>query len=108
MNTYSESYQQNDGGQAAQQREGRVARSIEQQTAKIPSDVFLWGAGAAMVGSLLFQVLGPRPSSGIFGMRRVEGRAPIATFIGQWVPTLLLLGVYNKIVKVAGTARFSH
>jgi len=24
-------------------------------------------------------------------------------FIGQWVPTLLILGLYNKLVKVAGS-----
>ena len=32
-------------------------------------------------------------------------RAPLATFVGMWVPSLLLLGVYNKIVKVAGPDR---
>jgi hypothetical protein len=89
-------------------REGRVARSIEQRTSKIPSDVFLWAAGVAMIGSLAFQILGPRPvASGIFA-RRVPGRAPLAGFIGQWVPTLLLFGIYNKIVKVAGSDRFSR
>jgi hypothetical protein len=90
------------------QREGRVARSIESQTAKLPSDVFLWAAGAAMIGSLVFQVLGPKPRRlGIFG-RSVPGRAPLATFIGQWVPTLLIFGIYNKIVKVAGSDRYTR
>jgi len=28
----------------AEHREGKIARSIEQQTAKIPSDAFLWSA----------------------------------------------------------------
>lgn len=89
-------------------REGRVARSIESQTAKLPSDVFLWAAGAAMIGSLVFQVLGPTPRRmGIFG-RSVPGRAPLATFIGQWVPTLLLFGIYDKIVKVAGSDRYTR
>ena len=31
--------------------------------------------------------------------------APLAGFVGMWVPSLLLLGVYNKIVKVAGSDR---
>lgn len=106
MNTYNENAtSQGDGGRLGQ-REGKIARTIEQQTAKIPSDVFLWMAGAAMVGSMLFQVLGPRPRSGILG-KRVEGRAPIASFVGQWVPTLLIFGLYNKIVKVAGSDRYS-
>jgi hypothetical protein len=30
------------------------------------------------------------------------GKKQVANFIGQWVPTVLLFGVYNKIVKVAG------
>jgi len=31
-----------------------------------------------------------------------------ANFIGLWVPTILLLGTYNKIVKVAGHDRLSQ
>ena len=34
-------------GPRADHTEGVVARTIEQQTAKIPSDVFLWAAGAS-------------------------------------------------------------
>jgi hypothetical protein len=30
---------------------------------------------------------------------------PLAGFVGMWVPSVLLLGVYNKIVKVAGHDR---
>ena len=29
----------------------------------------------------------------------------LSSFIGQWAPTLLVLGLYNKIVKVAGHDR---
>lgn len=110
MNTYSENQTARDDGGRVAHREGRIARRIEQQTAKIPSDAFLWMAGAAMIGSMLFQVLGPRPRLRLLGMgmgRHIEGRAPIATFIGQWVPTLLVMGLYNKIVKVAGSDRLS-
>lgn len=95
------------GTEAYEHREGAIAKTIEKQTAKIPSDVFLWGAGAAMLGSLAFQIFSPRPKAGFFG-RKVEGRAPLAGFIGQWVPTLLILGMYNKIVKVAGSDRVSR
>jgi hypothetical protein len=69
------------------QKEGRVARAIEQQTSRIPSDLFLWGALGAMGVSLALAI---------------AHRGKAATFVGQWVPTALLLGVYNKIVKVAG------
>jgi hypothetical protein len=77
-------------GKAQQQSEGTIARMIEEQTAKLPSDLFLWGAGAAIVGSMLLQCTGRKEES---------------LFVGQWVPTLLILGVYNKIVKVAGSDR---
>lgn len=70
--------------------EGPVAEKIEQQTAKLPSDLFLW-AGVASIGASLVCL--------------AAGKKQVATFIGQWVPTVLLLGVYNKIVKVAGHDR---
>jgi hypothetical protein len=31
---------------------------------------------------------------------RVGGRAELANFVGQWAPTLLVIGVYNKLVKI--------
>jgi hypothetical protein len=68
--------------------EGRVAKTIENQTAKVPSDVFLWAAFGAMAGSLALQMLGKKEQS---------------NFVGQWAPTLLILGLYNKLVKVAGS-----
>ena len=68
--------------------EGVVARAIEQQTAKLPSDLFLWAA----VGSI-----------GISLAMRLMGRRHDALFIGEWAPTFLILGLYNKIVKVAGS-----
>lgn len=68
--------------------EGRVARTIEQQTAKLPSDTFLWLAGGSIATSLTLKIM---------------GRDKDALFVGQWVPTFLILGLYNKIVKVAGS-----
>jgi hypothetical protein len=73
---------------APEHREGVVARSIEQQTAKLPSDVFLWSAAGAMGGSLVL---------------RIMGKEPAANFVGQWAPTLLILGLYNKMVKLHGS-----
>lgn len=71
-------------------REGIVARTIEKQTAKLPSDVFLWGALGSMALSLILQLRG--------GMEKKE----TSNFIGMWVPTLLIFGLYNKIVKTSG------
>ena len=105
MGNYESDYNRGaQSNEAPQKRGGGIARGIERQTARIPSDVFLWGAAAALLGSLAFQVAGPRPRRRLFG-RSVEGRAPLAVFIGQWVPTLLLFGIYSKIVKGGGRGR---
>lgn len=70
------------------QREGPVARTIEQQTAKLPSDTFLWAALGAIAGSLVMMAMGEEKK---------------ANFIGHWAPTLLILGLYNKMVKLHGS-----
>ena len=70
--------------------EGRVARANEQQTAKLPSDTFLWAAVGAMIASAALQI---------------SGAQKLSNFIGQWAPTLLIFGLYNKLVKVAGSDR---
>jgi hypothetical protein len=40
---------------------------------------------------------------GISLILKLTGRRHDALFVGQWVPTLLLLGVYNKLVKQHGS-----
>jgi hypothetical protein len=75
-------------GAREEHREGSVARSIEQQTAKLPSDLFLWAAFGSIAGSLAFNV---------------SGKSHAALFVGQWAPTFLLLGMYNKLVKLHGS-----
>lgn len=72
---------------AREHTEGPVARQIEQQTAKLPSDIFLWSAFAAMGVGIILQATGSRERG---------------NFVAQWAPTLLILGLYNKVVKVAG------
>ena len=71
-------------------REGRVARTIEQQTAKLPSDLFLWTALACM---------------GVGAFLELTGNHHKSRWIGQWPANILLLGLYNKMVKVAGSDR---
>jgi hypothetical protein len=82
-----------DSGEALEHSEGAVARTIEKQTAKLPSDTFLWAALAAMTVSLGLQLTGRKHES---------------LFIGQWPAPFLLFGIYNKLVKVAGSDRVSH
>ena len=73
--------------------EGHVARAIEEQTAKLPSDLFLWAAIGSMTASATLQLVGNRNAS---------------VFIGQWAPTFLILGVYNKLVKQMGSDGEQH
>lgn len=77
-------------GKAEEHSEGVVARTIEDQTAKLPSDLFLWAA----LGSI-----------GVSAVLELTGRRQESLFVGQWVAPFLLLGVYNKLVKIAGSDR---
>ena len=70
--------------------EGFLAKSIEEQTAKLPSDTFLWLALGSIATSLTL---------------KITGRDKDALFVGQSAPTFLLLGVYNKLVKHLGSHR---
>ena len=72
------------------EKEGQVAKAIEKQTAKIPSDVFMWSAFAFMGISLVL---------------KLSKKNNEALFIGQWPAPLLLFGIYNKIVKTQGSER---
>jgi hypothetical protein len=71
-------------------REGVLAKTIEKQTAKLPSDSFLWLALGSIAASLTL---------------KISGRQKDALFVGQWAPTFLVLGVYNKLVKQLGSDR---
>lgn len=68
-------------------KEGKIATAIEEQTAKIPSDVFLWAALGSMAISLTLKLSGSKHTS---------------LFIGQWAAPFLLFGIYNKLVKLEG------
>jgi hypothetical protein len=73
--------------------EGPVARTLEQQTAKLPSDLFLWAAVGSIIMALVLKGVSKHHDS---------------TFVGQWAPTFLLLGIYNKLVKQHGSDRLDQ
>jgi hypothetical protein len=73
---------------SVEHREGMLARSIEQQTAKLPSDTFLWAAVGSIGLSLILELMGEEKK---------------ANFVGHWAPTFLILGLYNKMVKLHGS-----
>ena len=68
--------------------EGDIARLIEQQAAKIPSHVFLFAALGSMGLSMALELTDQRRAS---------------RFVGMWPGPLLMLGMYNKLVKTLGT-----
>ncbi len=65
-------------------KEDVITNAIEKQTIKIPSDVFLFTAIGTMAISLTLKVM---------------GRNRDAVFVGQWAAPILILGIYNKLVK---------
>ncbi|MBC7949251.1 MAG: hypothetical protein H7Y42_15300 [Chitinophagaceae bacterium] len=67
--------------------EGKVAKAIEQQTAKLPSDTFLWIAVGTMALSLGLML---------------SKKKHVSLFFGQWAPSILIMGLYNKLVKIEG------
>jgi hypothetical protein len=72
---------------AAEHQEGPVAKAIEKQTAKLPSDTFLWIAIGTMAASAVLQFTKKKHWS---------------LFVGEWAAPLLIMGLYNKLVKLEG------
>lgn len=72
----------------SEHKEGKVTKAIENQTAKLPSNTFLFTAIGAMGVSLALRCLGKKNES---------------LFVGQWTAPILLMGIYNKLVKQSGS-----
>lgn len=68
--------------------EGTVTKAIEHYTSQVPSGTYL----SLAVGSI-----------GLSLTLRLLGQKHAAEFVGHWVPTILILGLYNKIVKLHGS-----
>ena len=92
METYDIATQTN-GLPGAEVREDQFTKGIESYTAAIPSSAYLGVAVGAMAISLFCQL---------------TGRGKWGNFIAQWVPTWLIIGVYNKMVKLEGHDRFDR
>jgi len=69
-------------GEAA---EDRFTGTIERQTSQIPSSVFLGLAIGSMAASLVL---------------KLAKRHDWALFVGQWAAPFLIMGNYNKMVKL--------
>jgi hypothetical protein len=64
--------------------EDRATEMVERRTAKVPSLAFLGLAVGAMAASAALVL---------------TGRKQLGNFIGQWAPSILILGLYNKLAK---------
>jgi hypothetical protein len=103
MNALEGNGMQNSESEKFAHREGPVAKAIEKQTAKLPSDVFLWLAGASTAASAVLKGIE------IFKPQTLgKGKSFLSVFVGMWAPTFLMLGLYNKLVKVAGSDQVSQ
>ena len=78
---------------ATDHKEGPVARGIEKQTAKLPSDLFLWVAIGTMAASAIIQFTKKKDWS---------------LFVGEWAAPILIMGLYNKLVKLEGHDQLEH
>jgi len=73
--------------------EDEFTKNIERYTASIPSSAYL----AVAVGAI-----------GLSLIAQLSGKGKWGNFVAQWVPTWLLLGLYNKIVKIEGHDRYDR
>lgn len=71
-------------------KEGKVAKDIESETSKMPSDIFLWAGLGCLGVSAVFRLVGLRS---------------IGQFFGQCAAPVLIMGLYNKVVKLEGSER---
>lgn len=73
--------------------EDQITASIEKRTSTIPSSAYLAAALGAMAISAGFHF---------------SKKEHPALFFGQWAAPFLLLGIYNKLVKLHGSDGASH
>ncbi len=78
----------NRGVRPHQHEEGEITQAIEHYTSMVPSGTYLGVAAGCIGASAILHLL---------------GRKHDAQFVGHWVPTILILGLYNKLVKQHGS-----
>jgi hypothetical protein len=69
-------------------QEDQITAAIERVTAQVPSSVYLAAALASMAVSVSY---------------KIAKKNDMALFIGQWAAPFLILGIYNKLVKIHGS-----
>jgi hypothetical protein len=75
-------------------KEGKTTKAVEHVTGKLPSIAWLGFAVASMAAS-----------AAILGSAR---KKEYANFVGLWAPSFLLIGIYNKLVKLEESSTLDH
>lgn len=68
-------------------QEGKGTVAVEKQTSKVPSMIYLTAGLSALVVSMCLMH---------------HRRKQTALMVGQWAAPLLIMGLYNKVVKTQG------
>src|SRR4051794_1253470 len=76
------------GVRPREHEEGELTKMIEQYTSQVPSGFYL----SLAIGSI-----------GLSAFLRLSKRHHDALFVGQWVTAFMLMGIYNKLVKLEGS-----
>ena len=69
-------------------QEDQITASIEKFTSQVPSSAYLAAALASMAVSVSY---------------KIAKKNDMALFVGQWAAPFLILGIYNKLVKIHGS-----
>jgi hypothetical protein len=69
-------------------QEDQITAAIEKYTSQVPSSIYLAAALASMAVSVAY---------------KASKKTDMALFIGQWAAPFLILGIYNKLVKIHGS-----
>jgi len=76
------------GVKAREHEEGQLTKLIEQYTSQLSSGFYL-GMAFGSIGLSLYL--------------RMKKRDTDAVFVGQWVSAFMMMGLYNKLVKLQGS-----
>ena len=68
--------------------EDQITAAIEKFTSQVPSSAYLGLAVGSMAVSVGFQI---------------AQKKDLSLFVGQWAAPFLILGIYNKLVKLHGS-----
>lgn len=86
MDTRETDQQRSQRSEAVPHEGGRLGRMVDEQASRIPSQSFIGLAVGSMVLSAVTAI--------------VFQKRPLGNFFGLWVPSLLSIGVYNKLQKI--------